>query len=76
VLFESVRELPEEMASKLKKRLPIKVVITDRDDDGGEGSEGSAWNGIAAKIAPPPGRVGDRGGHGATASHAGRGSTG
>jgi hypothetical protein len=49
VLFESVRELPEEMASKLKKRLPIKVVITDQADDGGEGS---AWNGIAAKIAP------------------------
>jgi hypothetical protein len=49
VLFESVRELPEEMTSKLKKRLPIKVVITDQADDGGEGS---AWNGIAAKIAP------------------------
>jgi hypothetical protein len=49
VLFESVRELPEEMTSKLKKRLPIKVLITDQADDGGEGS---AWNGIAAKIAP------------------------
>jgi len=49
VLFESVRDLPKEMRSKLKKRLPIKVVITDKDDAGGEGS---AWNGIAAKIAP------------------------
>lgn len=49
VFFESVRDLPEEMTTKLKKKLPIKVVITDRDV---EGSGGSAWSGIAAKIAP------------------------
>jgi hypothetical protein len=49
VLVESVRDLPKEMTSKLKQRLPIKVVITEKDDAGGEGS---AWNGIAAKIAP------------------------
>ncbi len=49
VLFESVRDLPHEMRSKLKKRLPIKVVITDKDDSAGEGG---AWSGIAAKIAP------------------------
>lgn len=49
VLFESVRDLPEEMTSKLKKKLPIKVVITDKDDESGGGS---TWSGIAAKIAP------------------------
>jgi hypothetical protein len=49
VLYESVRDLPKEMTSKLKKQLPIKVVITDKDD---AGDEGSAWNTIAAKIAP------------------------
>jgi hypothetical protein len=49
VLYESVRDLPKEMTSKLKKQLPIKVVITDKDD---AGDEGSAWNAIAAKIAP------------------------
>ncbi len=48
-LFESVRDLPDEVTSKLKKKLPIKVVITDRDDDAGGGS---AWSGIAGKIAP------------------------
>lgn len=49
VLVESVRDLPKEVSSELKKRLPIKVLITDQDDAGGEGS---AWDGIAAKIAP------------------------
>jgi hypothetical protein len=49
VLFESVRDFPKEMTSKLKKRLPVKVVITDKDD---AGDEGNVWNGIAAKIAP------------------------
>ena len=49
VVFQSLRDLPEEMTSKLKKKLPIKVVITDKDDEGGGGS---AWSGFAAKIAP------------------------
>ena len=49
VLFETVRDLPHEMTSKLKKKLPIKVTITNRDDDGGGGN---AWTRIAAKIAP------------------------
>jgi hypothetical protein len=49
VLFESLRDLPEEVTSKLKNKLPVKVVITDRDD---EDSRGSAWSGIAAKVAP------------------------
>ena len=37
------------MTSKLKKKLPIKVTITNKDDDGGGGN---AWTSIAAKIAP------------------------
>jgi hypothetical protein len=49
VVFESVRDLPDEMTSKLKKKLPIKVVITDKDDEAGGGN---AWSGIVAKIAP------------------------
>jgi hypothetical protein len=49
VLFESIRDLPDEMKAKLKKNLPIKVVIGERAD---EGSAGNAWSGIAAKIAP------------------------
>ena len=49
VLFESLRDLPEEMTSRLKKKLPIKVVITGRDDEAGGGS---AWTGVAARIAP------------------------
>jgi hypothetical protein len=49
VLFESVRDLPDEVTSKLKKKLPIRVVITDRAD---EQSAGNAWAGLAGKIAP------------------------
>ena len=49
VIFETVRDLPHEMTSKLKKKLPIKVTITNQDDDG---SGGNAWTSIAAKIAP------------------------
>lgn len=49
VLFESIRDLPEEVTSKLKRKLPIKVVITDRDDDT---SGGNAWSSLAGKIAP------------------------
>jgi len=47
--LSDARSLPEEMTSKLKQRLPIKVVITDRD---GESRGGTAWTGIAGKIAP------------------------
>jgi hypothetical protein len=49
VLFDTVRDLPDEMTSKLKKKLPITVTITDKDDDG---SGGNAWTGIVGKIAP------------------------
>ncbi|MEP6752563.1 MAG: hypothetical protein ABI959_07445 [Candidatus Dormiibacterota bacterium] len=49
VLFDTVRDLPEEMTSRLKKKLPIKVTITNKDADGGGGN---AWTSIAGKIAP------------------------
>jgi hypothetical protein len=49
VLFDSIRELPEEVKSKLKTTLPITVVIGERPDEAGRGS---VWNAIAAKIAP------------------------
>jgi hypothetical protein len=45
----SVRDLPDGVSSKLKKKLPIKVVIADRDDDG---SGVAAWRAIAGKVAP------------------------
>jgi hypothetical protein len=49
VLVDSIRDLPEEMKSKLKKNLPIKVVIGERAE---EESGGNLWTGIAEKIAP------------------------
>ena len=49
VLFDSVRDLPEEVTSRLKKKLPIKVVITDRAHEEGAGN---SWVGLAGKIAP------------------------
>jgi hypothetical protein len=48
-LFETVRDLPEEVASKLKQKLPIKVVVTDRAH---EESTPNAWGNLAQKIAP------------------------
>jgi len=48
VLFETVRDLPHEMTSRLRKKLPIRVTITNRDDSGG----GNAWTSIAGNIAP------------------------
>ena len=42
--------LPDELTSRLKKKLPIKVVIASRDDQAGEG--GNAWTNIASKVAP------------------------
>jgi hypothetical protein len=49
VLVDTVRDLPEDMRSKLKKNLPIKVVIGERAE---EGSGGNLWTGLAEKIAP------------------------
>jgi hypothetical protein len=47
--FDSVRDLPDNVTSSLKKKLPIKVTISDRDDEGGAGNP---WSGIAGKIGP------------------------
>ena len=49
VLFESVRDLPEKVTSRLKYKLPIKVVVTDNAH---EESASNAWVSIAQKIAP------------------------
>lgn len=48
-VFESVRDLPDDVRSKLRKYLPIKVVIGERADESGGGN---TWSEIAAKIAP------------------------
>ena len=48
-LFESVRDIPDDVTSTLKKKLPIKVTIGDRDDDG---AAPSAWTSIAGKVGP------------------------
>jgi hypothetical protein len=48
-LFESVRDLPVDVTSSLKKKLPIRVTISGRDDDSGAPG---AWTGIAGKIGP------------------------
>jgi hypothetical protein len=49
-VLSDVRDLPGGLTSKLRKKLPIKVVIANRDDDAGEG--GNAWTAMAGKIAP------------------------
>jgi hypothetical protein len=48
-LLESFRDLPDDVASRLKRRLPIKVVVTGRAH---EESGSGAWAGIARKVAP------------------------
>lgn len=47
-LVDAIRDLPEEVTARLKKRLPIKVVVTDRAD---EERSPSAWTSIAGKLA-------------------------
>jgi len=47
--FESVREMPDGLTSQLKRRLPIKIVVTDRAR---AESSPNAWTNIAGKIAP------------------------
>jgi hypothetical protein len=49
VLLQSVRDLPDEVTSRLKGRLPIKVVVTGQAN---EESTPSAWASIARKVAP------------------------
>jgi hypothetical protein len=48
LLFDALRQLPDEATSRLKGHLPIKVVITDKADE----ESPNAWTSIAAKIAP------------------------
>lgn len=49
-VLSDVRDLPDEVTSRLRKKLPIKVVIANRDDTAGDG--GNAWTSIASKVAP------------------------
>jgi hypothetical protein len=49
-VLSDVRDLPDELTSRLKRKLPFKVVIANRDDDAGDG--GNAWTAIASKVAP------------------------
>jgi hypothetical protein len=49
VLFETVRDLPDEVTSRLRRRLPIKVVVTSRANEEGAASR---WAGMAQKMAP------------------------
>jgi hypothetical protein len=49
-VLSDVRDLPDELTSRLRKKLPIKVVIANRDDNAADG--GNAWTAIASKVAP------------------------
>ncbi|HEY8814794.1 MAG TPA: hypothetical protein VIP57_06790 [Candidatus Dormibacteraeota bacterium] len=49
VVFDSLRDLPESVKNKLKKNLPVTVVIGERAD---ETNGGNPWSAMAAKIAP------------------------
>lgn len=49
VLLQSIRDLPDDVTSRLKGRLPIKVVVTDQAN---EENTPSAWANIARKVAP------------------------
>jgi hypothetical protein len=49
VLFETIRDLPHEVASRLKNKLPIKVVVADKAHDE---STSNPWMSLAHKIAP------------------------
>jgi len=49
VLFETIRDLPQEVTSRLKERLPIKVVVSDKAHSE---STPNPWMGLAQKIAP------------------------
>jgi hypothetical protein len=48
-LFESIRDLPEGLRNKLRKKLPITVVIGERADETGPANP---WTAIAAKVGP------------------------
>ena len=48
-LVESVRDLPDEVTSKLEDGFPIGVVVTDRAHEASDLA--SAWAGMAGKVA-------------------------
>ena len=49
VLFDSIRDLPEDVKNKLKKNLPVTVVIGERADDS---RSANPWSALAAKVGP------------------------
>ena len=49
VLFETIRDLPEEVTSRLKKKLPVRVVVTGRDSDE---SSPNPWMSLVQRVAP------------------------
>ena len=48
-LFKAVRDLPGGAKARLKEKLPIKIVVTDKDHEEGKSNP---WAGLAEKIAP------------------------
>jgi len=48
-VFETIRDLPEEVTTRLKEKLPIKVVVTDKAHKEGASNP---WMGLAQAIAP------------------------
>ena len=48
-LFKAVRDLPDGAKARLKEKLPIKIVVTDKDHEGGKSNP---WASLAEKIAP------------------------
>ena len=49
VLFETIRDLPQEVTSRLKESLPIKVVVSDKAHSD---STPNPWMSLAQTIAP------------------------
>ena len=48
-LFKAVRDLPGGAKASLKEKLPIKIVVTDKDHEEGKSNP---WASLAEKIAP------------------------
>ena len=48
-MFQAVRDLPQGAKARLKEKLPIKIVVTDKDHE--EGTP-NPWASLAEKIAP------------------------
>jgi hypothetical protein len=48
-VFETLRDLPDEARARFMEKLPIKIVVTDKDDEEGTSN---TWSSLAQKIAP------------------------